>query len=163
MKHFYSIKIVPFSRTWTGIVGFEGKHNGHHHNPNCWRNLYIIFNCKNGKRQIYFKIEFRFFENNFFAPKFVFNQNCVKLLFKEIYCKNWQLFNVAIVAINIESKRMVLWAGGPCLVVMVGDSLYDGCGFESQKDTFSHLFVVKFVMFFDKTKINKRGREWPIF
>ena len=31
-------------------------------------------------------------------------------------------------------------------------------------DIFSRLFVVKFVMLFEKTKINiKRGQGWPIF
>ena len=53
-------------------------------------------------------------------------------------------------------------------MVMGGDSFCKGCGFESQilklDGHFSHLFVVKIVLFSlkDKNK-RKRGREVPIF
>ena len=50
---------------------------------------------------------------------------------------------------------------------MGGDSCSEGCGFKSQQcildEHFSHLFVVKIVMFVrkDENKL-KRGCEWPI-
>ena len=43
--------------------------------------------------------------------------------------------------------------GSPGLVVMGGDSYFEGCGFESRRhildghNIFSHIFVVKIVMF----------------
>ena len=46
---------------------------------------------------------------------------------------------------------MECWGGIPGPVVMGGDSRYKGCGFELQHHIldghFSHLFVVKIVMF----------------
>ena len=75
----------------------------------------------------------------------------------------------------IEHKNglKLSWVGGspsPGLVVMGGDSCSKGRGFESRRrildghNIFSHIFVVKIVMFVwrDKNKW-KRGREWPIF
>ena len=45
-------------------------------------------------------------------------------------------------------------------MVVGGDSCYEGRGFKSQHHIqdghFSHLFVVKIVMLFEKTKINEK-------
>ena len=51
--------------------------------------------------------------------------------------------------------------GIPGLVVMGGDSCAKGCEFKSWHHIldghfFTYLFVVKFVMLFEKTKINKK-------
>ena len=58
--------------------------------------------------------------------------------------------------------------GSPGLVVMGGDSCSEGCGFESQHHIlnghFSHLFVVKIVILFEKTKINEKvAGDGPFF
>ena len=49
------------------------------------------------------------------------------------------------------SKTNLCKGGSPGLVVIGGDSCTEGCGFESQHwildEPFSHLFVVKIVMF----------------
>ena len=46
--------------------------------------------------------------------------------------------------------------GSPGLVVMGDDSCLRGCGFESQRHVldgyFSHMFVVKIVLLFEKAK-----------
>ena len=58
--------------------------------------------------------------------------------------------------------------GSPGLVVMGGDSCSKDCEFESWHpiywmDIFSHLFVVKIVMYVWKDENKwKRGRGWPI-
>ena len=54
------------------------------------------------------------------------------------------------------------------LVVMGGDSCSEGCGFKSQhcilEGHFSHLFVVKIVMFvLKKTKINEKEAGYGPF
>ena len=50
--------------------------------------------------------------------------------------------------------------GSPGLMVMRGDSCSEGRGFKSPHckldGHFSHLFVVKIVMLFEKTKINEK-------
>ena len=58
----------------------------------------------------------------------------------------------------------------PVLVVMVGDSCYKGRGFESRflildgHIIFSNIFVVRIVMFFEKTKIyEKKAEDGPFF
>ena len=58
----------------------------------------------------------------------------------------------------------------PGLVVMVGDSCYKGRGFESRclildgHIIFSNIFVVRIVMFFEKTKIyEKKAEDGPFF
>ena len=58
--------------------------------------------------------------------------------------------------------------GSPGLVVMGGDSCSEGCGFKSQHSIleghFSHLFVVKIVMFvLKKTKINEKEAGYGPF
>ena len=53
---------------------------------------------------------------------------------------------------------MAFKGGSPGLVVMGGDSCSEGCGFESQhrilNGHFPHIFVVKILILFEKTKIN---------
>ena len=63
---------------------------------------------------------------------------------------------------------MTLKGGSPGLVVMGGDSCSEGHGFESQRrildghDIFSHIFVVKIVVFVWKDENKwKEGEDGP--
>ena len=71
-------------------------------------------------------------------------------------------YNSRVVIYNC--RAFIILATG--LVVMGRDSHSKGRGFESRHwmDIFSHIFVVKIVMFLEKTENKrKRGRGWPIF
>ena len=67
---------------------------------------------------------------------------------------------VAKLKLNLPMQIMLMTGGSPRLVVIGVDSCSEGRGFESQHHIldgyFSHLFVVKIVMFF----LKKDGNKW---
>ena len=60
----------------------------------------------------------------------------------------------------MTDKQIQPEGGSPGLVVIGGDSSFQGCGFKSQHcildGHFSHLFAAKNVMLFERTEINEK-------